>query len=375
MKKILVMPDSFKGTMTSIEACDIIEKAIADICPEIIVQKIPIADGGEGSVDCFLQTLGGEKIYEKVNSPNFQKIEAYYGLINGGKTAVIEMAACAGLPLTEEKNPEKTTTYGVGELIVAAINKGVSKIILGLGGSSTNDCGTGMLSALGAKFYDINNQEFVPVGGTLNKVAKVNLTDLEKTLSGIQIITMCDIDNPLYGSNGASKIYARQKGADDIMIQNLEQNVIHFASFCVENKFCDEPNFAGAGAAGGMGFAAKCFLHSEIAMGIEVILDTIKFDTLLLDTFMVISGEGKIDAQSLSGKVVIGIAKRTKAKSVPLLAVVGDIGEGAENAYSKGVTAVFSINRVALPYKELRVRAKADLYKTICDIMRLLCIK
>lgn len=319
--------------------------------------------------------LGGEKIYEKVSDPNFHKIEAYYGLTTGGKTAVIEMAVCAGLPLAEEKNPEKTTTYGVGELIVSAINKGVSKIILALGGSSTNDCGTGMLSALGAKFYDINHQEFIPVGGTLNEIAQVNLNALEKTLKGIQIITMCDIDNPLYGNNGAAKIYAKQKGADQKMVENLERNVVHFASFCVQNKLCYEPNFAGAGAAGGMGFASKIFLHGEITMGIEVILDTVKFDKLLLDTSMVISGEGKIDAQSLSGKVVIGIAKRTKANNVPLVAVVGDIGEGAEKAYSKGVTAVFSINRVALPYKELRLRAKDDLYKTICDIMRLLCIK
>lgn len=374
MKNFLVMPDSFKGTMTSIEACDIIERAILDICSDAKVKKIPIADGGEGSVDCFLQSLGGEKHYELVNGPNFSKVEAYYAIIDGN-TAVIEMASCAGLPLAEEKNPEITTTFGVGELISSAIDKGVKKIILGLGGSSTNDCGVGMLSALGAVFYDENEQVFIPTGGTLKNIAKMDLSRLESNIKDVQFVTMCDIDNPLFGNNGATKIYAKQKGADSAMIESLEQNVVHFAEFCVKNKLCTEPNFAGAGAAGGMGFASKCFLHSEIAMGIEVILDTVKFDELLQDTFMVISGEGKIDAQSLSGKVVIGIARRTKAKNVPLIAVVGDIGSGAEGAYDKGVSAVFSINRVALPYLELRKRAKEDLYKTICDIMRVINLK
>lgn len=374
MKKFLVMPDSFKGTMTSIEACDIIESAILDICKDAKVKKIPIADGGEGSVDCFLQSLGGERIYETVSDPNFQKISAFYGLIDG-KTAVIEMATCAGLILTKEKNPEKTTTYGVGELIDAAISKGANKIIIGLGGSSTNDCGTGMLSALGAIFYDENMQPFVPVGGTLSKIRKICLKKLEEKIKGVQIVTMCDIENPLYGVNGSSRIYAKQKGATDIMIENLERNVLCFADFCTKENICEQPNFAGAGAAGGMGFAAKCFLNSEIAMGIDVILDMVQFDKLLGDAYMVISGEGKLDAQSLSGKVVIGIAKRTKQKNVPLIAIVGDISDGAECAYNKGVTAVFSINRVALTYKELKLRAKDDLYKTMCDVMRLLNAK
>lgn len=371
MRKFLVMPDSFKGTMTSREACDIIESAILDICCDAQVKKIPIADGGEGSVDCFLQSLGGKKQYELVSGPNFSKVDAYYGIIDAN-TAVIEMASCAGLPLAEDKNPEITTTYGVGELISSAIDNGVKKIILGLGGSSTNDCGAGMLAALGAVFYDENKQAFIPTGGTLHQIMEIDTGNLEKKLKGIQIVAMCDIDNPLYGDNGATKIYAKQKGADSAMIENLEQNVIYFANLCAKKKLCIEPNFAGAGAAGGMGFASKCFLHSEIAMGIEVILDTVKFDELLQDAFMVMSGEGKIDAQSLSGKVVIGIARRAKAKDVPLIAVVGDIGIGAEDAYDKGVSAVFSINRVALPYLELRKRAKEDLYKTVCDIMRVI---
>ena len=371
MNNILIMPDSFKGTMTSIEACDIIERAIKDICPQINVKKIPVADGGEGSVDCFLQALGGEKKYLSVCGPNGQKIDGYYGKIDD-KTAVIEMAVCAGLNLAEERNPAKTTTYGVGELISYAIDNGAKKIILALGGSSTNDCGAGMLAALGAKFFD-REGEFVPVGGTLSSIAEMDITKLLEKIKGIEIVAMCDIDNPLYGETGAAKIYSRQKGADDQMMELLEQNVIDFATFCRKN-YGIEPNFAGAGAAGGMGFAAKCFLDSEIAMGIEVILDTVKFDELLHNTDLVISGEGKIDGQSLSGKVVIGIAKRTSAKNVPLLAIVGDIGQGAEGAYEKGVSAVFSINRVALPYSELKKRAKNDMYLTACDIMRLIKI-
>lgn len=372
MKKILVMPDSFKGTMTSVEACDIMERAINEIFPQVEVRKIPVADGGEGSVDCFLQAMGGERRYKRVSDPYFQKIDAYYGMIDD-KTAVVEMAVCAGLNLAEEKNPTKTTTYGVGELILDAIESGAKKIILALGGSSTNDCGAGMIAALGAKFFDKNNKEFVPVGGTLCDIAYMDTKILEQRLVGIEVVVMCDIDNPLYGEMGASKIYSRQKGADDDMIELLEQNVIAYANLCKKN-YGVEPNFEGAGAAGGMGFAAKYFLGGQIAMGIEVILDTVDFGKLLESADLVISGEGKIDAQSLSGKVVIGIAKRTNEQNVPLVAVVGDIGQGAEGAYEKGVSAVFSINRVALPYLELRKRAKNDMYLTMCDIMRLIKI-
>lgn len=373
MRKFIVMPDSFKGTMTSIEACDIIEKAINDVFPDSLVQKIPIADGGEGSVDCFLHAMGGKMHYQQVKDANFQEISAAYGIF--GKTAIIEMASCVGLAITEPKNPEKTTTFGVGEQILAAIDKGVDKIILALGGSSTNDCGAGMAAALGAKFFDDNNNEFVPTGGTLGKISRFDWGDLPANIKNIEFVAMCDVDNPLYGENGATMVYSKQKGADTAMQANLEQNVKAFADFCIKNGICEQPNFSGAGAAGGMGFATKCFLHASIEMGIDVVLDIVGFENLLKDTFMVISGEGRLDAQSLSGKVVMGIASRTKKHNVPLVALVGDIGSNIQRAYDHGLSAVFSINRVALPYEKIKLRAKDDLYLTSCDVFRLLSIK
>lgn len=372
MRKILVMPDSFKGTMTSIEACDIIKSAIGAVDDTIEVKSIPIADGGEGSVDCFLTSVGGIKVNEVVSGPDYERVESYYGLIDEGKVAIIEMASCAGLPLTNQKNPEKTTTYGVGELIASAIDRGVKKIIIALGGSSTNDCGVGMLSALGAKFINESGQEFLPRGGTLSQIKDIKIENLLTRIKGVSFTTMCDIDNPLLGERGASYVFSPQKGADKDMVIRLEKNVEEFSALCKKLGFCKEINFEGAGAAGGMGFAAKSFLGSEIVMGIEAILDAVKFEDLLISTDMIISGEGRLDSQTLRGKVVAGIAKRAKSKNVPVVAVVGDVGDNYQGIYSKGVTAIFSINRVALPYQEIKKRAKQDLFDTVFDIMKLL---
>jgi len=372
MRKILVMPDSFKGTMSSMEACNIIKRAIVAVDASIEVKNIPIADGGEGSVDCFLESVGGERVYEIVSGPDFEKTESYYGLIDNGKVAIIEMATCAGLPLTKQKNPEKTTTYGVGELINSAIDRGVKKIILALGGSATNDCGVGMLAAMGAKFLNENGQEFLPRGGTLSQIKDIKTENLEDKLNGVSFTTMCDIDNPLLGERGASYVFSPQKGADKDMVIRLEQNVEAFSSLCQKLKLCMDVNFEGAGAAGGMGFSAKCFLQSEIVMGIEAVLDAVKFEELLVGADMIISGEGRLDGQTLRGKVVAGIARRAKTKTVPVVAVVGDVGDNYQEIYSKGVTAIFSINRVALPYEIIKKRAKEDLFDTVFDIIKLL---
>lgn len=372
MKNILLMPDSFKGTMSSIEVCDIMEKAILDTNSSYKVRKIPIADGGEGTVDCFLAAVGGEKIYVEVNNSNFQKTNVYYGLIKDKKTAVIEIASCVGLPQTSIKNPEITTTYGVGELILDAIDKGVNEIILALGGSSTNDCGVGMLCALGAVFFDKDGKKFVPTGGTLSRINKIETNYLNKKIEAIKFTAMCDVDNPLCGEKGAAYVYSPQKGADEIMVKNLDNNLVAFSQFCEKNNFCGNSNFKGAGAAGGTAYGAKYFLGANIIMGIEVLLKVINFEKLLLDTNLIITGEGKIDSQSLSGKVVVGIAKR--AKNVPVIAVVGDIAEGAEKVYDLGVNAIFSINRVALPYDKIKNRAKRDLYDTIKDIIKLITV-
>lgn len=371
MKKFLLIPDSFKGTMSSEEICSIMEKAILKNYPDSDIISIPVADGGEGSVAAFLKALNGEKITVTVKDPYFEEMEAFYGIIDNGNTAVIEMAACAGLPLVENNpNPSKTTTYGVGQLIEDAVKRGCKKIIMGLGGSCTNDAGTGAAAALGIVFTDRNGKAFIPVGGTLKDIAHIDTSKVLPALKEIDIITMCDIDNPLFGEHGAAYIFGPQKGATPDMVKELDEGLRHLDQIIQVDLKQSLGELKGAGAAGGMGCGMVAFLGSTLQMGIETVLDTVKFDELLVNADYVLSGEGKIDTQSIRGKVVIGIANRTKKANVPLIAIVGDIGDDIEEAYEKGVSGIFSINRVAVEYKDAKKRAKQDLYLTVDNLMR-----
>ncbi|MEG0650554.1 MAG: glycerate kinase [Oscillospiraceae bacterium] len=370
MKKIILIPDSFKGTMSSEEICDIMATSIKKAYANAQITAIPVADGGEGSVDAFLCAVGGEKKYLNVKGPYFEEMSAFYGVIDGGATAVIEMAACAGLPLVgDDKNPCKTTTFGVGQLINAAVAEGCKKIILGLGGSATNDVGAGAAAALGVKFTNAEGKEFIPTGGTLCQVEHIDISGISNAVRSTEIITMCDIDNPLYGENGAAYIFAPQKGADDAMVRLLDDGLMHIAKVIKSDLGQDAAQLKGAGAAGGMGCGMVAFLGSRLQMGIETVLDTVGFNALLKDADMVFSGEGKIDSQSMRGKVVIGVARRTKKANVPLVAIVGDIGDNIEAAYDEGVSAVFSINRVAVEYKHAKLRAKSDLALTMDNLL------
>ncbi len=370
-KKFVLIPDSFKGTMSSEEICDIMEKAVKVHFEDANIIKIPVADGGEGSVDCFLQAMGGEKVYADVKGPYFEDVKAYYGIIENGKTAVIEMAQAAGLPMVGEcRDASKTTTFGVGQLMIDAKNKGIEKIIMCLGGSATNDGGAGMLSALGVKFINKNNEEFVPVGGNLKEIDKIDIANLENFTSGLKFLTMCDIDNPLYGKNGAAHIFGGQKCNDKSMLDMLDENLIAFAEKIKEDVGFDEFAYPGGGAAGGMGYGMIAFLNSEMQMGIDAVLDTVGFEEIIKDADVVFTGEGKIDGQSLRGKVVIGVARRAKDLGVPVVAYVGDIGDGVSPAYDEGVSAILSINRIAAPFSELKLRAKSDMNLTVDNFVR-----
>lgn len=371
MKKILLIPDSFKGTMSSGEICNIMENSIRKTFPSAEIISIPVADGGEGSVDAFLSAVGGEKKFVTVKGPYFEDMEAFYGVIHDGNTAIIEMAACAGLPLVgDNKDPRKTTTYGVGQLVSAALKSGCKKIIMGLGGSATNDAGTGMAVALGVKFINKNGEEFTPVGGTLKEIAHIDISGVDEALRSVEFVTMCDIDNPLYGTTGAAYIFGPQKGATPEIVTELDEGLQHIAKIIETDLSKDVSALKGAGAAGGMGGGMVAFFNSKLQMGIETVLDTVHFDNLINNADMVFSGEGKIDSQSIRGKVVIGVAKRTKAANVPLVAIVGDIGDDIDEAYEKGVSAIFSINRVAVDFKIAKTRAKEDLSLTMDNLMR-----
>lgn len=370
LNRFIVIPDSFKGTMTSSEICSIMENVILKHYPKAEVLSIPVADGGEGSVDAFLKAMGGEKIYVPVQGPYGEEIQGFYGLLPD-QTAVVEMAAAAGLPLVgDNKHAEKTTTYGVGQLMVAAAQAGCKRLIVGLGGSSTNEGGCGAAAAAGVKFYNAAGENFIPVGETLKDIVRIDTSNLHPALKNLPIITMCDIDNPLCGPHGASAVFGPQKGADEKCVAMLDAGLLHLAQTVSRDLGKEILHLPGSGAAGGMGGGMVAFFNSGLQMGIETVLNAVNFDELLKNTALVISGEGKIDQQSLRGKVVIGVARRTKKAGVPLLAVVGDIGDDIEAAYAEGVTGIFSINRVAVPYKDAKLRATSDLELTVDNILR-----
>ncbi|MCI5498505.1 MAG: glycerate kinase [Clostridiales bacterium] len=365
MKKILLVPDSFKGTMSSTEICSIMKEALLKAWPEAEIISIPVADGGEGSVDAFLTAVGGQRVSVPCQGPYGEAMEGFYGLLPDG-TAVVEMAAAAGLPLVgENRQAHKTTTYGVGQLILAAAQAGAKKIIVGLGGSATNDGGAGTAAALGVRFLNSDGEAFVPVGGTLDQVASIDGSALSPALQGVEIVTMCDIDNPLCGPTGASAVFGPQKGADEATVALLDKNLAHLADVVARDLGRECRNIPGAGAAGGMGFGMAAFLQSRLQPGIETVLDTVRFDDLARDADLIFTGEGKIDSQSLRGKVVIGVGRRAKPLGVPVVAVVGDIGDGVEGAYEEGICGIFSINRLAIPFSESRFRSPADMRLTM----------
>ncbi len=370
MKKCILIPDSFKGTMSSSEVCSLMSEAIRKYYENVEILSIPVADGGEGTVDSFLEAIGGEKIIVEVTGPHFNKIESFYGIINQD-TAIIEMAACAGLPqVGDDLRPHQATTFGVGELILDAVSRGCKKIVVGLGGSATNDGGVGAAAAIGVSFYNKDGKSFVPTGESLTDIVSIDVSTKSSSLNGIEIVAMCDIDNPLYGESGAAFVFGPQKGADEAMVRTLDKALQHLSNVVMDSLEVDIATLPGAGAAGGMGGGMVAFFDASLEMGIEVVLDTVNFDSLLAGTDMVFTGEGKIDVQSLRGKVVIGIARRTKKLNVPLVAIVGDIGDTIEAAYEEGVSAIFSINRVAKDFPKIKHRAKSDMSLTMDNLIR-----
>ena len=375
MQNFILVPDSFKGTLSAIEVCNIMKSSIKNLYKDANIISVPVADGGEGTVDAFLYALGGEKKSVWVSDAfNEQKILAHYAMLKDN-IAVIEMAACAGLPLVKNRlEPDKTTTFGVGELIVDAINSGAKKIILGLGGSATNDGGCGMAAALGVKFKDEQDQKFIPTGGTLSKIYKIYMNNIYPKIKDIEFISMCDVDNPLCGRLGASAVFAPQKGADEDMVKLLDEGLAHLAKIIKRDLHIEVKDIKGAGAAGGLGAGSIAFLQSKLTKGIDVVLDTINFDELVSKADIVFTGEGKFDSQSLHGKVVMGVANRSQKYKTPVIVVTGAIGENIQEAYNKGITAIFSINKEPMEFSKSALKSKENMILTMENILRLLKI-
>jgi len=371
MKKFVLVPDSFKGTLSSMQICKIIRERAIAFFPNAEIFSIPVADGGEGSVDCFLSAVGGEKIYVDCNGPYMEPVRAFYGSLSDRKTAVVEMACVAGLPMVEDrKNPLLTTTYGVGQLILAAAQGGSTRIVVGLGGSCTNDFGCGAAYACGVRFYDKNGNSFMPVGGTLKDVAQIDLSQRSPLLDGIEIVTMCDIDNPPYGKNGAAYVFAAQKGADSDTVVQLDNGVQHICDVLAKSHSKDLSELAGGGAAGAMGAGMAAFFDSQLKMGIDTVLETVGFSEIVKGADAVFTGEGKIDAQSLRGKVVIGVAREAKRAGVPVIAIVGGAEGVLSEAYTEGLTAIFTINRLPQDLSVSQYRSAENLAFAVDNIFR-----
>ncbi|MBQ2650051.1 MAG: glycerate kinase [Clostridia bacterium] len=366
MKKIILAPDSFKGTMSSLDICNIMRKAALRSFPNCEVIRIPVADGGEGTVESMLAAAGGEKVRVAVSGPRMDGIESFYGMLPDGKTAVIEMAAAAGLPMVKGcENPMDTTTYGVGQLMAHAIAQGAETILLGLGGSCTNDGGCGAAAALGVVFKNQQGEAFIPMGGTLGEIASINVTEALARLAGVKIRIMCDVNNPLWGENGAAYVFGPQKGANPEMVAFLDGGLRVLGSLLEQIRPGVE-QMPGAGAAGGMGAGMCAMLGAELVSGIDGVLDTVGFDRLLDGCDMVFTGEGRIDGQSLRGKVIFGICRRAKAAGVPVCAVVGDaLDDQLQEAAERGLCAVFTTNRRAVPWEKARLTAVQDLTHTV----------
>lgn len=377
MKKIVLIPDSFKGTLSSTQICEIISAEIKKQFSDCEIISIPVADGGEGSVDCFLSALGGEKITAMVSGPHLEKMESYFGYLPESSTAVIEMASCAGLPLVEnQKDPLGTTTYGVGELLLEAASHGVTKIILGLGGSCTTDGGCGAAAACGIKFYDEAGNSFIPTGETLSQIEHIDTSSLDPAIKTVDIVAMCDIENPMYGPEGAAYIFAPQKGATENEIKLLDEGLIHLADVIKQDLCADVATIPGTGAAGAMGAGMVAFFGAQLQMGIETVLDTVHFSEIIKDADLVITGEGKLDSQSLRGKVVIGVAKRAQDAGIPVISLVGGVESDISDAYKKGVTAIFPINRLPEDFSISKEKSAENLAATAQDVLRLVkCIE
>ncbi len=372
--KFVIIPDSFKGTLSSLQICKITAEKIREHFPNSEIVEIPVADGGEGSVDAFLSAVGGEKIKVKVKNPYFENMESYFGLIDGGKTAVIEMASCAGLPLVEKRpNPRLTTTYGVGELMLAAAKRGVKKIIVGLGGSATNDGGCGAAVAAGAKFYNKMGQEFIPVGGTTIDIDRIDFSELDEAFRNIEIVAMCDIDNPMYGPSGASYVFAPQKGADENCVKELDQGIKNLSKVIEKTIGKDISKIPGTGAAGAMGAGMIAFFDAKLQMGIQTVLEAVQFDQEIADADYIFTGEGKLDSQSLRGKVVMGVGKRAKQQGKKVIVITGGAEDKEiEQVYDMGVTAVIPINRLPQDFSISRQYSTENLSYTVDNILRLL---
>lgn len=373
MKKIIISPDSFKGSLSSIEVSNAIEVGIKNVFPNCETVKIPIADGGEGTMETLVSALGGIKMKVKVHDPLMRLIEVQYGLVNNGKTAVIEMATASGLTLLtkQEQNPTVTTTFGTGEIIKDALKRGSRSFMIGIGGSATNDAGTGMLRALGYRFLDENGKETNGTGESLRLICSIDESGAMSELQEANFIIACDVNNPFSGSNGAAYVYAPQKGADMQATKELDKGLEHFRKLIKTAKKLDLNSIPGAGAAGGLGGGFVAFLNAQLKPGIEMVLEAVDFEKHLQNAELVITGEGKLDKQTGMGKAASGILDAASKNNVAVIAIGGSV-EDMESLIKRGFVSGFSIVPYPMPLEEAMQKdtTTRNIVQTTEQIMR-----
>ena len=366
--KVIIAADSFKGSCSAEEAVSAMERGVHKVFPDAQTVGIPVADGGEGTVDALVAATGGKKVCITAHDPLGRPISAEYGVLPDG-TAVVETAAASGLPRLrpEERDALHATSCGTGELIRHALEHGARRLILGLGGSATTDGGMGLAQVLGVAFLDADGKALAPGGGSLARLARIETDAIVPQAKDCTFILACDVRNQLCGTEGAAAVFGPQKGANAAMIARLDAGLKHLSEVSGKAELASMPS---AGAAGGMGFGMMAFFNCPLQMGIDGLLDIIDFESILAGADLVLTGEGRIDPQSMRGKTVIGVARRASKCGVPIIAVVGDIADGIESAYDLGVSAIFSINRVAMERKLIKLRAKSDMEATVENIIR-----
>lgn len=373
--KIVIAPDAYKESLTALEVAESIKLGFQEIYPAASYQLMPMADGGEGTVAAIIAATEGHYQQKEVTGPLGDRVLASYGITGDGQTAVIEMAEASGLALVpkSQRNPYLTTSFGTGELILDALDHGVTKIILGIGGSATNDGGVGMMQALGGAFRDAEGEN-LPFGGkALSRLAAIDLSQLDPRVLDCEFEIACDVDNPLTGERGASIIFAPQKGATPEMVKVLDYALYHYSTIIREQLGLDVNTIKGSGAAGGMGAASVAFLQGTLRSGVAIVMETMQLEVAIQDADFVITGEGRIDRQTCFGKVPVGVAKVAKKHQKPVIAIAGALADGYELVYDYGIDAVFSIVSAPMSLEEAYERTSeglVQLSRNIASVLR-----
>lgn len=374
--RVMLAPDSFKGSLSAVEVADTMEKAVLKLYEDAEFEKVPLADGGEGTVDALIVATGGEKINVEVSDPLGRQINSFFGILGDGETAVVEMAAASGLPLLkeEEKNPLVTTTYGTGELIKAALDRGCSKLIIGIGGSATNDGGMGMARALGVRFLDSSGNELEPGGASLLDLQQIDVSGIDDRLKNVSTEVACDVDNPLCGPRGASAIYGPQKGASPQDVEVLDGALANYAEVLKKRLNIHVKDIPGAGAAGGLGAGLLAFLNGNLKPGIDIVLQAANFSEKVRECQLVLTGEGKIDEQTAFGKAPVGVAREAKKFNLPVIGFAGVLGERYQNVYEKGIDVVLANVQEITDLSQALENADSWLFESVERAMRLIKI-